>query len=235
MGRIREERAFWAHQLHATLLNSIGAAIVQSQVCEEAIKYGSPHSLNEISRLKDILADLEGAARTLAAGAAGHVRPNLANDIHRAIETFHKHHPDTAVSLSFPQTQEHVSSRVARATLVVLTEALSNALRHASPTRVEVDLTVERGSVLLRVRDDGQGFDIRQVSEVGKSDQWPRRCGLEIMHEFAEALGGKLAVSSVPGRGTQVTFHVPLETNSPSISSGSRSSATEARTANLPP
>lgn len=234
MGRIREERAFWAHQLHVTLLNSIGAAIVQSQVCEQAIRYGSPHSLNELGRLKDILHDLEGATRSLAAAAVRNMRVSLADDVQRTIVGFRNGYPGIAISLDFNQTEAQVHGRVVRATVVVLTEAIANAVKHAMPTRIEVDLGVDQWSVFLRVRDDGRGFDTRQVSQSGECERSSRKCGFVIMREFAEALGGKLVVSSVPGRGTQVTLHLPQEPNSPSISSRSPASSTEAGTADLP-
>lgn len=227
MGRIREERAFWAHQLHVTLLNSIGAAIIQSQVAEQAVRYGSPHSLSELRRLKDILFDLEGATRALATSAVS-ARISLHDDVQRTIDGFRKAYPDIAIGLSFHGGKGHVPGRVARAAAVVLTEALANATKHALPTRIEVDLGLDRGSILLRVRDNGRGFDAQQVSEAREGTRTSQRCGLMIMREFAEALRGKLVVSSVPGRGTQLTLHIALEA-APSSTSTSRSSSADSR------
>src|SRR2546426_10718415 len=67
MGSVREERAFWVHQIHSTLLNSIGAAILQSRVCEQAVRVGAPACSGEIQRLQGILAELGATARALTA------------------------------------------------------------------------------------------------------------------------------------------------------------------------
>jgi signal transduction histidine kinase len=88
-----------------------------------------------------------------------------------------------------PETANHL--------LAVLGEALSNIVRHADATRVEVLL--EAGdAVTLRVTDDGKGI----------SPDAPRS-GLRNMAERAEALGGTCSVESEPGQGTSVTWRVP--------------------------
>ena len=79
-------------------------------------------------------------------------------------------------------------------------EAVNNAARHASARTVEV--AVERGeeSVLLRVQDDGGGFDTRFV----------RGLGLLGMEERVRRLGGTFAIDSRPGRGTVVRAELPV-------------------------
>jgi signal transduction histidine kinase len=95
---------------------------------------------------------------------------------------------------------------------------LNNIAKHADATHVAVHLdclssvspadmvgerqagVVERepwGTVELRIKDDGCGFDVHRVP--------PDRLGLGIMRERAEVIGAKLRVESQPGHGTQVT------------------------------
>lgn len=84
-------------------------------------------------------------------------------------------------------------------------EALSNIAHHAraSSTHVQLGQDEEAGTpaLLLRVRDDGQGFDPES-----------RRTGMGLrnMRERLEALGGNLTVESAPGRGTEIRARVPL-------------------------
>lgn len=82
-------------------------------------------------------------------------------------------------------------------------EAVSNAVRHAGGTTVEVSLRRVDGAVLLSVLDDGRGFDPgnRAVSS--------RRLGLLSMRERAVDLGGSLAIDSEPGSGTTVRARIP--------------------------
>jgi len=82
-------------------------------------------------------------------------------------------------------------------------EALHNALRHAAPRRVEIDLSSRDGMLLLAISDDGRGF------EPGAASTARRRLGLASMRDRARAVGGRLTVDSVPGEGTTVRLAVP--------------------------
>jgi signal transduction histidine kinase len=84
-------------------------------------------------------------------------------------------------------------------------EAVMNAARHASATRVAVAIAERDGRVLLTVSDDGVGFDLDAPST--DADHW----GLKSMRERARAIGGMLQVESAPGTGTRVTAEVPRE------------------------
>jgi signal transduction histidine kinase len=89
---------------------------------------------------------------------------------------------------------------VAAEVLKVANEAISNALRHAEPSVVRVELEVDGEAVRLRVSDDGTGFDL---AETVRST---RRLGLVGMRERAAALGGSLRVETAPGAGTTVVL-----------------------------
>lgn len=79
-------------------------------------------------------------------------------------------------------------------------EALSNSLRHAHATAVEIRLEPMPGGLRLSVVDDGLGFE----PDAGTSG-----LGLLGARERAAALGGHLRVSSAPGKGTRVTLWLP--------------------------
>lgn len=82
-------------------------------------------------------------------------------------------------------------------------EAITNALRHARPQTVTIDLTFEEERVVLCVTDDGPGFDPNLEPESGGF-------GLVGMSQRAERLGGQLTVVSRPGHGTIVTVWAPI-------------------------
>jgi signal transduction histidine kinase len=89
--------------------------------------------------------------------------------------------------------------------LRVTQEALANVRRHANAGRVAVTLSYMDGEATLDVRDDGAGF-------VPSGDGHGRNGGLGLrgMRERVEALGGRLAVETAPGRGTTVAVTVPV-------------------------
>jgi signal transduction histidine kinase len=110
-----------------------------------------------------------------------------------------------------------------RAAIVrILGEALTNAAAHGAARRVRVELRGDEGCGLtLRVADDGAGFDVARSGPgvVGSVAQPPRAAsggtrsacswGLVSMRERAELLGGRLAVHSQRGAGTEVELVVP--------------------------
>jgi two-component system, sensor histidine kinase PdtaS len=82
-------------------------------------------------------------------------------------------------------------------------EAISNVLKHANATQLEISLQGENGRVRLRVEDDGQGFEPEAPSQK-EASTW----GLKIMRERIESIGGKVQIESEPGQGTRVTFEI---------------------------
>jgi signal transduction histidine kinase len=202
-----DARVYWAHRLHATVLNSIGAAILQSQVCEQAVRGALPTSVDELVRLQQMLVTLERETRALASSSThprgGTLHAEVAAGV-RAARAL-----GLPVRVRIRGRAGAVSGRIARGAAVVLGEALANAARHAHPSSVEVEVTVREEAVLLRVRDDGAGCDTARMNGPAPGG---RRCGLTIMRAQAAALGGRLEFSSVPGRGTQVTLFAPRGT-----------------------
>lgn len=87
---------------------------------------------------------------------------------------------------------------------LVLREAARNALTHANPSSVSVELHMQEGGIWCCVRDDGDGFD---PQEAGSSRLG---IGLVSMRERVALLGGSLELLSKPHRGTSVEVSVPL-------------------------
>jgi PAS domain S-box-containing protein len=81
-------------------------------------------------------------------------------------------------------------------------EALTNILRHAQATRVEVS-TEEEGSFVLRISDNGRG-----ITEDEKTSQ--HTLGLLGMRERAHLIGGQIDIKGVDGKGTVVTVRIPI-------------------------
>jgi len=95
---------------------------------------------------------------------------------------------------------EHVMIALYR----IAQEALQNVVKHAHATQAEVELRCDAKSVLLRVTDDGRGFDI------GARPDSESSYGLRSMTERAELIGGSLSVTSRPGIGTTITARAPV-------------------------
>jgi PAS domain S-box-containing protein len=85
-------------------------------------------------------------------------------------------------------------------------EAVMNAARHASATRVAITLAERDGRIVLTIADDGLGFD--PDAPAAGPDHW----GLKNMRERAQSVGGTLLVESAPGAGTRIMTDAPRET-----------------------
>lgn len=88
----------------------------------------------------------------------------------------------------------------------VAQQALANVVDHAAATHALVAIACSDPGVILRVSDDGRGFDPDHVQVLGGVT----RFGLIAMQERVEALGGSFRVTTAPGQGTVVEARVPL-------------------------
>ncbi len=86
----------------------------------------------------------------------------------------------------------------------IVQEAMTNTIKYAKATEIEVGLTRNENSISVRIADNGEGFDLATASQVKKH-------GLVGMRQRMVALGGRLTLESVRGRGTVVSCFVPLD------------------------
>lgn len=85
----------------------------------------------------------------------------------------------------------------------VLQESLTNIVRHAQASEVEVRLSQEDGHLQLRISDNGIGM---QPGDDGKRAAY----GLKSIRERVSALGGEIQIDSQPGQGTTLAISMPL-------------------------
>ncbi len=88
----------------------------------------------------------------------------------------------------------------------VLQEALNNVQQHAKASKVRVRLLGAYPSVILRVEDDGQGFDVS-----GQRDEVEGRMGIRGMEERIRLVGGKMSLRSAPGQGVSIVVEAPQQ------------------------
>jgi signal transduction histidine kinase len=88
----------------------------------------------------------------------------------------------------------------------IVQEALSNVERHAHASRVDIFIEKQADIVVMRIKDNGQSFDLQRVQTVGANN----RLGLLGMRERAEMIGGKLKIASEPGKGTTIQVELPF-------------------------
>ena len=95
----------------------------------------------------------------------------------------------------------HLSKEVEVTYYRIAQEALTNVMKHAHASRVDIVLETRDGVVTLCIADDGIGFELPGAQD---------RFGLVGMKERAELVGATLEVESSPGHGTTVYLRSPL-------------------------
>ena len=99
--------------------------------------------------------------------------------------------------------QEEIAPHVSTALFRIVQETFTNVARHAGATNIKVTLEKEGDLLLLRIEDNGMGFNTADPT-LSKS------LGLLGMRERIAMLGGQLEIASVLGQGTSVTARIPI-------------------------
>ncbi len=87
-------------------------------------------------------------------------------------------------------------------------EGLNNIRKHADANNVNVKLISSFPNILLRIEDDGQGFDTEKRLIAADKE---KRMGIRSMKERVEILEGKMIIESIPGTGTKILIEIPYK------------------------
>jgi PAS domain S-box-containing protein len=105
------------------------------------------------------------------------------------------------VSFRAGKVKDRLQANVETVLYRIVQEALTNIVRHAQATRVDVILTVRDNQLIVIVEDDGIGFDPGSIPA-------GEHLGLFGMRERTEMIGGRLTIESAPGKGTTIMVEV---------------------------
>jgi signal transduction histidine kinase len=200
-----EERGRLARELHDAMSQSLFSLQLSAEAAARLLPSDPEGAASALATVQALAAQVSTELRTTVEGLrpADLERDGLAATLVNQLTVAGRAH-DVPVELEIgdgvdldPEA-EHQVLRIAQ-------EAVTNALRHARASLVSVSLGPDGpdGGLVLRVADDGRGFD------PGARAMRARRLGLTSMHERATSLGGTLTVDSAPGRGTTVELRLP--------------------------
>jgi signal transduction histidine kinase len=194
-----EERRRFSNELHDVVANHLNCATLFLEAARQSLPSAEITEL--IDAADKCVRDCWNEARLCAQGlrSLGFERRELTavlEDYANALSAA------SGISVTFVSFGNSVSlSEEAKLTLLRVTqEAATNAIRHANPNFVSIELTYGAGGFGLKVSDDGVGFDLA-ITPVG--------IGLSSMRDRAQRAGGELAVLTRPGHGTQVILTLP--------------------------
>jgi signal transduction histidine kinase len=162
---------------------------------EAKVPVGSDELRAEVSRVAEGLKTAVDGLRELSQGI--HPAELTAGGLSPALKALGRRSA-VRVELDVP-FEDRLPDQVEVAAYYTVSEALTNASKHANATRVRVCLSIEDDVLLLSIRDDG----------VGGAD--PRRgSGLTGLRDRIEALGGRIQIESQTGSGTVIEVEIPI-------------------------
>ncbi len=204
-----EERRRLARELHDVTIQDLIALDQKIQMADISLR---SQGLSEDEGLKELHQSTQEVIQRVRRLSRG-LRPIYLEDLGLtpALEMLVRDsQEELGIPISFqvvgPTRRLHPDAELALYRMVQ--ETLSNVSRHASADHTWLEVIFEDNSLRITVRDNGEGFQPPdQPSDLAHDGHY----GLIGMYERAELIHARLEIRSSPGKGTQITIHLPLE------------------------
>jgi len=197
-----QERSELARDLHDDVSPFLFAINIDAASASRMLTEGRATEAREyVQSIADAIRPMQRQVRSML----GRLRPIGLDEfgLHEAIENmiafWRRRRPEIRYQLSVSAGCDGLDELVGRTVCRIVQEALSNAVRHASPTLITVSIDRRGEEVRVEITDDGRG-----LSEPSRPGY-----GLVGISERVRAIGGRLGVSSKPGGGLDVEAVLP--------------------------
>ncbi|MET3695883.1 hypothetical protein SAMN05877753_102587 [Bacillus oleivorans] len=202
-----EERNRIARDIHDGIAQTLAGALMKLETAQRKWEKSPDES---IYLVKDSMEKLRGSLKQVRQSIYA-LRPNptervgLHTAIQQKIKIFEQ---ETDIAFSFEQRGkiETLSSMVEKIMFETFQESVQNIIKHAQAAKVDILLSYQKESIILKVKDDGIGFSLLEA--MLKAQQEPH-FGILHMNDAAEKIGSSLQIDSKPGKGTEIIMIVP--------------------------
>jgi signal transduction histidine kinase len=203
---LEEERKTISRELHDEIGQMLTGLKMELGSLEEFRNSAGDEFEKHLTETKAITEQTMRSVRDMAMG----LRPSMLDDLglepalRWQVREFSRH-SGIPVSIETDGRLEHLSESVRTCVYRVVQESLTNCARHAQASSVQIIVQGNDGRVSLTVRDNGRGFDPKNVGSRG--------LGLIGMEERIKKLGGTLTIASQRGegpRGTVLRVELPI-------------------------
>lgn len=206
-----EERRRIARELHDETSQSLTGLTLNLQAAIDMVEMANIEPAEIVARLKNAHS-LAVQTGTEISRLINNLRPTLLDAlglvpaIRQYAETSLK---PLGINLSVESKgiDERLPSEIEVALFRVVQVAISNIAWHSEAKNATVNLERSSNEVILRIEDDGKGFDVSKLTSVDKGG---RGAGLFGMKERVSLVGGSCTIESRPGRGTKAMAKIPI-------------------------
>ncbi len=201
------ERQVLSRQMHDGPAQSLTNLILQAEICERLFDIDPEQARAELANLKNAVA----ATFQKVKGFILNLRPMMLDDLgliptlRRYVDSFANNTGVLTRLLVIGKEQRMVSYKEVTIFRLVQ-ELLNNAYEYGHASNIQINLDVGDELVRVSVEDDGSGFELTEALASPDAD----RLGLATMRERVEMLGGQMHFDSGLGRGTKISFELPV-------------------------
>ena len=202
-----EERKRIARELHDETSQVLSSLAVNLQALADTLPRYPEQVKTRLGELQSMATNiLDGLHRIMY-----ELRPSLLDDfgLVAAVKSLAENRLEPAgvkVHLASYGMKKRLSLELETALFRIVQEASSNIVKHAEADSASITLRLKEDFIMVRIEDNGKGFDLDQVLRSSKR----RGTGLLGMRERAELLGGQLNIDSQPAGGTRITAEIPV-------------------------
>lgn len=203
-----DERMRVARELHDELGQSLTGLALRAEALERHLPRADDSGKSILDQIRSLITDTTEQMYDIIMD----LRPSMLDDlglvsalnayIDRALES-----TDLTFSIDDGCFNDRLPPEVETALFRALQEGITNVVRHADASHIEISLACNNGLFEGSLVDDGRGFEPKVFQLNG---QRSRGLGLLGMHERVNQCGGQMEIDSAPGRGTQIRFSIPL-------------------------
>jgi len=202
---LEEERRSIARELHDELGQSVTAIKTIGAAIANRTQSGAP----DIHRSAQTIVEVAGRIYDAVHGIIRQLRPSaldnlgLQEAVEDMVNTWRERHPEITCHLAMTGELADLGETVNITAYRLIQECLTNVLRHADASRVEIELRREAGAIRVSVADNGKGLAERHEADRA-------RFGLMGIRERVQALRGEFELESLPGEGLKVSATIPM-------------------------
>jgi signal transduction histidine kinase len=203
---VLEERNRLASEIHDSLAQNFAGISMQLSAAATAMKKQSDNALSHVERATDLARFGLSEARRSALSLRSNIieESGLIEALQKLVERSNIPGLLRCTFRSSRVCEERLPPHVQQDLLRIAQEAISNAVRHARPTIINVSLRSAQPNLVLRITDNGSGICNGRTASAREG------FGFANMRVRAKNLGAKLEVRSSAGAGTSVAVRVPI-------------------------
>jgi len=200
------ERLRLSRQMHDGPAQSLTNLILQAEICERLFETDPDRARTELANLRTAVA----ATFQKVKGFILNLRPMMLDDLgvvptlRRYVDSFSEN-TGVATHLLVSGKERRLESHQNVMIFRLIQELMNNAVEYAHAANIQISLDIGDDLVQVSVEDNGGGYDLTTPNSPDIE-----RLGLNTMRERIEMLGGQIYFDSAPGRGTKVSFELPI-------------------------